>query len=149
MTLSVLLDSQRQPSAFNWSGPVATETLARWVAQHQRRFVPDELIVLWTKVGGGDLFESETILAPNAESTGDDIDAENERLLSLGMSSCLLAFHVGLCVSAVDQATREIVQLDHESLAERCRFESFDEWYCLLLRAEYGSRYSLGPVAGR
>lgn len=149
MRLSILVDFQERPPVFSWNGPLAPDVLERWMARHRGVLVPDQLVTLWTTVGGGDLFESETILEPFAAPTGDDIDAENERLQSLGMPARLLAFHIGLCVSVVDQATGEIVQLDHTSYAEISRHRTVDDWYHAVLRAEYGLRYGLGSLGER
>ncbi|MCP3879847.1 MAG: hypothetical protein GY701_15865 [Sulfitobacter sp.] len=143
MSLTVLLDFEDSPAAFSWTGPIAHEVLERWLARQADRSIPADLITLWRTVGGGDLFESETILEPFASPSADDIDGMNEHLRSRGMPSNLLAFHVGICVSAVDQASGVLVQLDPESLGEQARFSTFDGWYRTLIRSEYAERYGL------
>lgn len=143
MTLAVLGDYNEVPSAFAWTSPVAPEVLQRWLVRQEGPTIPEDLIALWREVGGGVLFESETILEPFASPLADDIDAENLRFHGRGMRSALLVFHVGLCVSAIDQATGEYVELDYDSLAELSRFGSLDSWYRSVVRPEYGSRYGL------
>lgn len=143
MTLAVLRDFNEAPAAFAWTTPVAPEVLQRWLARQGVATIPEDLIALWQEVGGGVLFESETILEPFASPGADDIDAENRRFHDRGVRSSLLVFHIGLCVSAIDQATGEYVELDYDSLAERSRFGSLDSWYRSVVRAEYGSRYGL------
>ncbi len=141
MVLSILSDFDAYPSAFVWNGPVTSFVLAGWQSGGVDRVVPKDLLYLWEAVGGGDVFESETIFEPGATPPAEDIDAENKRLRSVGLPEGLLVFHTGLCVSAVDQLTMDIVQLAPGSFGERSRFESLDDWYRTLLRAEYGARY--------
>jgi hypothetical protein len=58
--------------------------------------------MLWLKVGGGDLFETETLLAPYGDETlGDDIDTVNRFYPARGMPSNYLVFHYGWGLSVV------------------------------------------------
>ncbi len=148
MKVTVLRDFEQRPAAFSWTGPIAPEVLERWQARQAGRIIPADLGTLWRTVGGGEMFESETILEPFASPAADDIDDLNMHLRSRGMPSNFLAFHVGICVSAVDQSTGEVVQLDPESLREEARSSTFDEWYRSLIRSEYAKRYGLDEHVG-
>ena len=148
MRLKVLRDFENLPTAFSWTGPIAPEVVERWLDQQAEWAIPADLVVLWRTVGGGDLFESETILEPFASASVGDIDGQNEHLRSLGMPANFLAFHLGLCVSAIDQISEEVVQLDAESFHVQARFPGFDEWYRSLIRHEFAGRYGLDGDSG-
>lgn len=142
--LTVLVDARNRPQAFRWNGSVPRERIDEWLAEGSWK-VPNDLIQLWEEVGGGELFESETVFQPGLGAE-DNIDDENEQLVALGLPLDLLVFHRGLSISAIDQLSGEIVDLDPESFNERGRFKTFDEWYRDLIRAEYGDRYGLEPL---
>jgi hypothetical protein len=141
MTFTLLIDANDQPRAFRWNGSVPRERVDEWLANHGWT-APEELIELWTEVGGGELFESETVFQP---CTGgeDDIDEENEQLVALGLPVDLMVFHRGLCISAVDRSSGEVVTLEPETFREMHRFASVNDWYRRLIRHEFADRYGL------
>lgn len=60
------------------NGSIPKERLDEWFRQRDLE-VPSELAELWQETGGGNLFESETILGPFGDVlTGDDVDSVNE-----------------------------------------------------------------------
>jgi hypothetical protein len=143
MRLSLLEDAKARTGAFRWNGPIPRESLQEWVAD-RGYVIPESLLKVWEQLGGGELFESETLFEPRTTSE-DDIDDENEQLIALGLPFDLLAFHRGLSVSAVDQSSGEIVELDRSTFKERRRFTNFEQWYVNVLRDEYRERYGLRP----
>jgi hypothetical protein len=143
MTITLLVDAKHHPRAFRWNGGVPREEVDRWLADG-RWTAPLDLVELWTQVGGGELFETETIFQPCLDGV-DDIDEQNDQLVSLGLPLDLLVFHRGLCISAVDQLSGEVVTLEPDTFGEVERFPSFDEWYCRLIRPEFAGRYGVEP----
>jgi hypothetical protein len=105
---------------------------------------PNDLLVFWQETGGGDVFETETILGPLGDpQMGDDIATVNHALRSDGMPARFLVFHAGLLMSAVDTEAGDYVELEPSSFRVLRRFASLDEWYRGTLRKEYGERYGL------
>jgi hypothetical protein len=114
--------------------------------------LPSDLIELWKQTGGGDVFESETILRPtvasrpNSRFVEDDIERVNAKYAEEGKSSDLYMFHRGLFPSAVRLSDQRFVTLTEGGRAVKDSFASFDEWYVRTLRSEYGERYGLSPI---
>jgi hypothetical protein len=141
MSLSLLIDVQERPQAFRWKGPVSTDDLRSWLDAIDYP-VPYDLIELWATLGGGDLFESEELFAP--DGTEDDIREVTKYLVTAqGLRHGLIVFHRGTWVSAIDQSTGELVAMDDPAFEEVSRFRTLDEWYRQLLRAEFADRYGL------
>lgn len=140
MTSTLLHDAKLHPHAFRFSGPLPLHVITEWQLDHNC-VVPPDLIDLWTTLGGGVLFESETILDPRE---GDEhIDDENEALISMGLPFDLLVFHRGSCVTAIEQPSGAVVVLDPETYRETARFTSLDDWYRQQIRREFADRYGL------
>jgi len=139
-------DAQGRPDLFNWLGRMNAAELESWLARNEWiGACPDDLKTLWQKTGGGELFETETILGPLGDpQLGDDITAVNRGMRERGMPEQFVVFHLGLLTSAVDTLTADYVELapDDDFRVLR-RFASLDEWYRSTLRAEYGCRYAL------
>jgi hypothetical protein len=141
MTSSLLEDARLYPRVFAWRGPVPRSQIDEW-CNRSGWSVPEELIEIWEEVGGGDLFESETIFHP-ISGLPEFINDENVSLREAGMSSNYLAFHRGLVVSVIDGRTYEILTLDNDSFGILQRFRTIDEWYRLTIRNEFAHRYGL------
>jgi hypothetical protein len=146
----ILEDASRKPQAFCWFGAIPDAEIQDWLNQNHIR-LPLDLVELWRRTGGGDVFESETILRPNVPSvpakffvTGDDTDSANAAHRSSGLAKHLYVFQFGAFLSAVDLRTMEYVTLSEaDSYSITSRFASLDDWYQGSLRAEFGSRYAL------
>ena len=105
---------------------------------------PTDILVFWKETGGGDVFESETILGPSGDpQLGDDIAAVNREMRSRGMPERFVVYHVGMLTSAVDTASCDYVELAPSDFHVLRRFTTLDEWYRATLRAEYRQRYNL------
>ncbi|ACG75090.1 hypothetical protein AnaeK_3880 [Anaeromyxobacter sp. K] len=105
---------------------------------------PSDLLVFWQDTGGGDVFETETILGPLGDpQMGDDIASVNRAMHSRGMPARFLVVHIGSLVSAVDTGKGDYVELEPSTFRVLRRFASLDEWYGTTLRKEYRQRYGL------
>ena len=111
--------------------------------------LPSDLIELWQQTGGGDVFESETILRPTVDSTPnscfveDDIEGTNAAFSQEGKTSDLYIFQQGAFLSAVRLSDKRFVSVTKGGYTVEDSFASFDDWYIRTLRAEYGERYGL------
>lgn len=140
----VIEDSLRRPELFHWRGPIAREELAHWLTQRGLSALPADLAEVWRQTGGGDLFESETILAPfGAHDADDAVEEVNHDLQSGGLEPNLLVFHTGYIISAVDTSSATFVELNPTTLMAKRWFTTFDEWYAATVRAELGPRYGI------
>ena len=151
--LILLQDAQKVSEVFSPFGAIPLTEIQDWSRQNGF-VVPPDLIELWQQTGGGDVFESETILrptvasAPNSCFVEDDIEGINAAYAAEGKSGDLYVFHRGLFSSAVRLSDQRFVTLTVGGYTIKDSFASFDEWYVRTLRAEYGERYGLPPIGG-
>lgn len=146
---TILDDALCNPNAFCWFGAIPAAELEMWM-QRSGILLPADLLEFWHTTGGGDVFESETILRPNVPSrpnacfvVGDDTDSTNNAARkSCGLPEHFFVFQVGAFRSAVDLRTTKYVTLS-ESHSIESEFASLEDWYLRTLRAEFGARYSL------
>jgi len=139
-------DAQARPSLFSWNGGVDQHLLEQWISG-QRLRIPIELKDLWRWTGGGELFETETLLKPIINETNyDSVMTINAKWRQRGLSDRYLIFHIGMMVSAVRSKDGFIVELDEDSLTEKRVFPSLEAWYSSAIRAEYANRYGLEPL---
>jgi hypothetical protein len=132
-------DVRFAPNAFDWRGSSTVEAVNEWLATNSRR-VPPDLVWLWARTGGGDMFETEEILSPTG--SGDyDLGATNRRLWAAGLPKNLLVFHSGLYLTAIDSDER-VIQVDPDRLQPIGAFDSIGHWYADL-RREYARTYGL------
>jgi hypothetical protein len=148
--LILLQDVQRVPRIFCPFGAIPPTELGDWL-QHNALALPSDLVELWRLTGGGDIFESETVLRPTVPSVPntcfveDDIEGANAAHASKGKSSELYIFQQGDFLSAVRLSDHKFVTLT-DGYSVTHSFDSLDEWYVRTLRAEFGERYGLGAV---
>jgi hypothetical protein len=145
MSESMLRDEKSRPDLFWWYGAIADGTMQEWAAARSR-CLPQDLLALWCRTGGGTIFESETIFAPViGQELGDDLDSNNLRLWGEGLPTRFLVFHEGgVGISAVELDRGEYVLLDaNGGFAVQGVFESLEDWYVKVIRAEYAARYGL------
>jgi len=146
MSSSSLTDDARvRPDLFIWNGRMDRTEFELWLASNMWiGSCPRDLLTFWQETGGGDVFETETILGPLSDpQMGDDLVAVNREMKDRGMPERFLVFHVGLLISAVDKASGDYVELAPEEFRVVRRFRSLEEWYRATLRAEYSQRYGL------
>ncbi len=143
--LMIIQDSLCRPTAFFWNGAIDAARLRAWLHRNGLEAkCPNDLVRLWQVTGGGNFFESETILGPYGDAQmGDDFLGANEHLRARGLPPRFLAFSTGMSIGAVDVSTGEFVELGNEGLDVRCRYVSLDHWYSSTVRDELGARYGL------
>ena len=145
MTSLLLLDSRRSPGAFAWRGPIARERLRAWLRENRLMgLVPDDLVALWEATGGGDYFESETILSPFGDvAMGDDVLGKRDLWRRNGLPMHYLPIATGVFSAALDTRTGTVVALDPETQRELARFPAVDAWYRETARRDLAPRYGL------
>jgi hypothetical protein len=150
----ILEDAQIRPDLFCWFGAIPEATINEWIEGTRLR-LPTDLLAFWKITGGGDAFESETLLRPTRTEVtastfveGDDAESRNAVHRSSGMDSQFFVFEEGAFISAVDLNTRRYVTL-HRDYTIQSEFLSFDQWYEQTLRIEFGPRYGLPPLSSR
>ncbi len=120
-------DVLTRPELFRWEGRLDRGAVEEWVAR-EGLVVPGSLQELWIETGGGTLFESEELLAPLSDDPP-----------LLRRAPRVLIFHQGICESAVDQSTGDLVLLGHRVIHP---IRDLAAWY-FVLRDEFGDRYGL------
>jgi hypothetical protein len=147
MLPTIYEDARAHPLLFRWFG-VSRPEFEAWLTALPLRIHPG-LVEFWRRTGGGDLFESETILGPLVADESDNVLALNEYHWSKGLPRNMLIFHIGLNVSAsfVDQRRHRnrLVSFKPDSYDVEKSFDTFGAWYRENLRSEYGARYGLQP----
>jgi hypothetical protein len=139
----ILLDAEARPRLFLWEGPLDPETLRILLSQKDWT-IPDDLFSFWVATGGGDLFETETILGPkSSEELGDNLFTENDRLQKAGLPTDYMVFHMGLFLSAIRLRDGMYVRLDPRNFHELSEYSSMEDWYSSLIRSNYENDYDL------
>jgi hypothetical protein len=145
MLPTIYEDALARPDLFLWFG-VAEAEFEPWLTALPLRVHPG-LVSFWRRTGGGDLFESETLLGPLAPDESDNVLMVSESHWNKGLARDLLVFHTGLCLSAssVDMRRhrKRLVVMNAESFEITHRFDTFNGWYQHTLRSEYAERYGL------
>jgi hypothetical protein len=145
MTPSIYEDALARPDLFHWFGITETE-FDQWLTTLPLRIHPG-LVAFWRRTGGGDLFESETILGPLVADDSDNVLVVNEVHWNKGLPRDMLIFHTGMNISAsfVDQRRHRnrCVSLRPDSYDIGRQFDTFSDWYQETLRFEYAARYGL------
>jgi len=112
-----------------------------------RMTAPFDLIDFWIATGGGDFFESETILGPIGDDRlGDSVRVANSVHSERGMPSRYLLFRTGVGLGAIDQQTGRYVELS-PAYYPIGSFETFNEWYCDI-RRDFAETYGLAELPG-
>src|ERR1039458_3043575 len=151
--LILLQDAQKTPRIFSPFGAIPLAEIQDWL-QRTGLVLPSDLIELWQQTGGGDVFESETILRPTVASipnscfVEDDIEGRNAAFAQEGKTSDLYIFQQGAFLSAVRLSDQRLVSVTKGGYTVEDSFASLDDWYTRTLRAEYGERYGLPPLGG-
>jgi hypothetical protein len=104
---------------------------------------PNDLIEFWTKLGAGELFETEIIYSPSTDESGDTVLDINEHFAKKSMLSSYTVFHTGIAISAYRSEKPKYLILDEETLEVLKYFNSLEEWYSSTLRTEYAERYHM------
>ena len=145
MPPTIYEDALIRPDLFHWLG-VDEADFKTWLTALPLRAHPG-LVDFWRRTGGGDLFETETLLGPLATGDGDSVLKVSEFYWDKGLSRDLLVFHTGICLSAssvdMHRHRNRLVVLKPESFEVSHWFDTFNAWYQNTLRSEYAERYGL------
>jgi len=140
----ILRDSDLHPGVFFWSGSLSASAIKEW-ERTQLLSAPEDLKQLWSLKGGGDLFESETILQPfGAKEEYDLIEPVSTVRWERGLSRDFCVFHTGLVDSVFRKSDGAIFSLPTDDPTQMIPFRDLDDWYVNALRSEYAERYGLG-----
>jgi hypothetical protein len=144
MKATIHADSERQPGGFHWYGALDHGRLLRWMTERNLT-VPADLLELWLTFGGGEMFETEEILAPfGGPEYALDFDGRNATHHECGLPDTLFVFHEGTWLSAVRRFAPHYVTLDPVTYVVTGEFGSLDHWYKSTVRNEFAERYRLG-----
>ena len=145
MKFKIIIDSKKKPDLFKWFGKVNPQELKSWLKTKQI-LIPADLFEFYCQKGGGDIFETETILGPYGnKELGDDLEGINMFHWKKGMPKDYLLFHIGLDMSVIDQNSFSYLVLNRD-YSKIKTFENFNEWYTNHLRKEYALRYGLNCI---
>ena len=141
----LLEDARRRPDLFIWTGPIPEQKLRTWLRDNELLDrLPDDLIRLWRAVGGGDYFETESILSPLGDVTmGDDVLGVRALMRGQGLEPGFLPFARGAFTAAIDTTTGEYVELGPDFQRPGQRYRTLDDWYLNEPRREFAQRYGL------
>lgn len=143
MTPAMRRDLELKPLLFFWEGAVDRQRLKQ-LLDEKGWGLPMDLFNLLASTGGGEIFESETILGPFREADlGDNLFTFNEELRGRGLPEGYVVFHTGMAVSAVRLTDGRYVEFGLDNFEKREEFASLEDWYLRLIRAEYAERYGL------
>src|SRR5579859_5466459 len=124
----ILHDSAARPDLFSWWGPLPTSQIQLWERENSIH-VPTDLKTLWSLKGGGDLFESESILQPFGAAEYDLIYPVTQVYRERGLSPEFRVFQKGVVESVFrisDGALFSLVNTD-ENFA-MIRHADLDQW---------------------
>jgi len=144
--MNALLENDRakRPELFHFLGPMPSAELDAWL-NDRHLVVPDDLKQFWHEAGGGELFETETILSPfGRKDLADDVESVNEFHREKGMPANWVIFHTGIGgLSVVEMPSGKYASVRESSYEVQETFASFADWYANLVRREYAPRYGL------
>ena len=136
-------DCITRPDLFHFFGAIHPEKLDVWLRE-RKLVIPHDLREFWCETGGGDLFESETVLGPfGPPHLGDDVDSVNRGQWQNGMPADWLVFHTGLNFTVVLMSLGEYANVRADSYEIQETFRSLEDWYRCSIRKEYAPRYGM------
>lgn len=142
MRSSIFDDAHAKPHLFRWNGAIVSQRLADWSRKQSWRIPPD-LSEFWARTGGGIVFETETLLKPIVGADDEKgVEQATDWLKGRGMPNGFFVIHEGLCLTVVRYEDGAYLTLDDRARIAGL-YDSFDNWYVQVLRAEYGERYGL------
>lgn len=119
----------KYPRSFFPFGKVDSFTLDNEIRKYSFKF-PDELVSIWKEYGGGDLYQTETILYPLQNDKIDNVVDLNNAYWADGMPRNNFVFHIGTGgVTAFNLETGEVINLNTDNWNVTCRYLSFVDWF--------------------
>jgi hypothetical protein len=139
----ILSDSQARPDIFLWRGALPSSLIIEWESRNSVT-LPEDLKYLWSLKGGGDLFESETILQPfGALDEYDLVESVTQTFRTRGLSPEFWVFQTGLTDSVFRISDGAIFSLGAPNGSTLQPFADLNEWYKTTLRETFATRYGL------
>lgn len=146
MISQILKDSEIRPDLFHWYGPIDVAEVRSWLNRREAD-VPDDLIEFWQATGGGDFFETETLLGVSAgPEWGDKLEDVEAVLRANGLPDRYLPIHVGSGMTAIDTTTAKYVVLAPRIFTTLVEYATLDDWYVNQHRKPNAERYGLAGV---
>jgi hypothetical protein len=143
--LPLPFDARLLSSVFLWHGSIDHNEIAEWI-RRRGWLIPKDLIEFWAATGGGEIFESESVLRPLISPDGqEEVEQVTQWCVHRGMPPGLIVFHQGLGFTATRSGDGMYVSLDTNFRISGL-YSSLDKWYVKVLRAEYAARYGLPPL---
>jgi hypothetical protein len=112
---------------------------------------PDDLVAFWGRFGGGELFESETILLPTIRDTavltamkGDDVETVTAFQRTARPNLQGAVFHTGCRTSTFLSGNVFLVFDESDKLIYS--FNDLDSWCAAVPRKEFAERYGLTQI---
>jgi hypothetical protein len=112
---------------------------------------PDDLVAFWRRFGGGELFETETILLPTIRDTasltltnGDDVESVTTFQRTARPNLQGAVFHTGCWTSTF--LTGNVFLVFGESDELIGSFIDLDSWYAAVPRKEFAQRYGFTQI---
>ena len=112
-------------------GAIEKQFLQRKLDTYSFQF-PEELIQFWIEYGGGDLFETETILSPIPSDNEFiyDIEEINAFRYENGLDTKYLVFEENGCeMAAFDKYTKEVVIISKSDNKIENGFKNINKWF--------------------
>jgi hypothetical protein len=130
MNSQIKEDAAKWPNEFYLLQPIPPAELNAWLSERNLT-VPDDLKEVWRETGGGDVFDTETILCPYGNrDLADDVDSVNEFYWRRGMPVDWLIFATGIGeLTVVKMSTGEYANVRYDSFEVTETFSSFADWY--------------------
>lgn len=134
ITETLKKELKKNPDIFVPYGKINKRILVEELQKYKFNF-PKELIKFWINYGGGDLFETETILSPIPSESEFvyDIRKINDFRYKNGLNKRYIIFQENASeMTAFDKETNEIVVLDKDKYKIEERFENINKWFVYL-----------------
>jgi hypothetical protein len=144
----LISDIAAYPKVFSLQGALLAASLPAEICGMQP---PDDLVAFWRRFGGGELFESETILLPTIRETallitmkGNDVETLTAFQRTARPNLLGAVFHTGFRTSTF--LTGNVFLVFDESDKLICSFNDLDSWYASVPRKEFAKRYGLTKI---
>ncbi len=136
-------DIKKYPTILFPFGRIGAAELKKELNNYNFKF-PSELVDIWSEFGGGDFFQTETILYPYQNEHIDNIVDVNNFLIKEGMPVKYFAFHIGRgeVTAFLKEDNNRIVNLKRDSWQETYHYSSFKDWFADLRMELISMRYS-------
>lgn len=142
MIEQILRESESYPHLFHWNGPLKLAAVEDWERQHAIQ-APADLKLLWTVRGGGDMFESETILQPFGAPEYDLVLPVSEVWWGRGLSRDYVVFRTGIDLSVFRKSDGALFNCLSERFGDIVHVQDLGYLYETEIRPLFAEKYGL------